>query len=167
MITVERGGKRLEKEVFRPDQDESRLKLETVIIFGARRGAEIRKQQQGEYSTFFREGLPVGAIERLFKFLGVSNAEGLPLLSLTSATYSRRKGKGKLDSTESDRVYRYAKLSRLATEMFHGDKEAARGWLKTPAHAFKGETPLERARTEYGVDQVEQLIGRIRHGIPT
>jgi uncharacterized protein (DUF2384 family) len=51
--------------------------------------------------------------------------------------------------------------------MFHGDKEAARGWLKTPAYAFKGETPLERARTEYGADQVEQLIGRIRHGIPT
>ena len=46
MITVERGGKRLEREVFRPDQDESRLKLETVIIFGARRGAEIRKRSE-------------------------------------------------------------------------------------------------------------------------
>jgi uncharacterized protein (DUF2384 family) len=51
--------------------------------------------------------------------------------------------------------------------MFHGDGEAAQQWLKSPAHAFKGETPLEHAQTEYGAREVENLIGRTRHGIPS
>jgi uncharacterized protein (DUF2384 family) len=49
--------------------------------------------------------------------------------------------------------------------MFHGDEEAARRWLKSPAYLFRGETPLEHAKTEYGAREVETLIGRIRHGI--
>ena len=64
-------------------------------------------------------------------------------------------------------VYRYTRLAALATDMFHGDGEAARHWLKSPAYAFKGETPLEHAQTEYGAREVENLIGRIRHGIPS
>lgn len=59
------------------------------------------------------------------------------------------------------------RLVALATDMFHGDGEAAQQWLKSPAHAFKGETPLEHAQTEYGTREVENLIGRIRHGIPS
>ncbi|RBP30719.1 putative toxin-antitoxin system antitoxin component (TIGR02293 family) [Marinobacter pelagius] len=58
-----------------------------------------------------------------------------------------------------------AKLASLAKDMFHGDDEGARRWLKSPARQFNGESPVEHAQTEQGAREVEALIGRIRHGV--
>jgi len=112
-------------------------------------------------------GFPTGAVLRLVEYLNVTQKDMLELLSITTATFNRRKEKGTLQSIESDRVYRYTRLAGLATTMFHGDVVAARRWLKAPAYAFNGTTPLEHARTEFGAREVENLIGRIRHGIPS
>jgi uncharacterized protein (DUF2384 family) len=58
-------------------------------------------------------------------------------------------------------------LCLLAEDLFNGERQAARLWVLSPAYAFKGETPFEHAQTEEGSREVEALIGRIRHGIPT
>jgi putative toxin-antitoxin system antitoxin component (TIGR02293 family) len=64
-------------------------------------------------------------------------------------------------------VLRFARLFRLATELYDGDEEAARAWLSKPARALDGETPLEHAETEAGAREVENLIGRLEHGVYT
>lgn len=40
-------------------------------------------------------------------------------------------------------------------------------WLGHPSTALDGETPLERAKTPTGAQDVLDLIGRLEHGIPT
>lgn len=55
-------------------------------------------------------------------------------------------------------------LLALATEMFE-DKEAAENWLHQPLPGLGGLSPLEFARREGGPQEVERLIGRLRHGI--
>ena len=40
-------------------------------------------------------------------------------------------------------------------------------WLGHPSPALAGETPLERAKTPEGAQDVLDLIGRLGHGIPT
>ena len=112
-------------------------------------------------------GFPTGSVPRLAEYLKVTQKDMLNFLSITTATFSRRKEKGTLQSIESDRVYRYTSLAGLATTLFHGDTEAAIRWLEAPSYAFKGVTPLDHARTEFGAREVENLIGRIRHGIPS
>jgi uncharacterized protein (DUF2384 family) len=50
---------------------------------------------------------------------------------------------------------------------FDDNRNDANEWLKHPNPALTGETPLERANTAIGADDVIDLIGRMEHGIPT
>jgi putative toxin-antitoxin system antitoxin component (TIGR02293 family) len=38
-------------------------------------------------------------------------------------------------------------------------------WLNSPNHGLGGRTPLQMAQTEAGSREVENLIGRLEHGV--
>jgi putative toxin-antitoxin system antitoxin component (TIGR02293 family) len=67
--------------------------------------------------------------------------------------------------SQSDRVVRIDRLTDMVRALMRGDEEATRRWLNTPQAPLGDETPLHRASTEAGEREVEQLIGRIRHGV--
>lgn len=54
-----------------------------------------------------------------------------------------------------------------ALSYFDGKRYATFEWLGHPNAALDGETPLERAKTQPGRQDVLDLIGRLEHGIPT
>jgi putative toxin-antitoxin system antitoxin component (TIGR02293 family) len=58
-----------------------------------------------------------------------------------------------------------ARIVELAVDLFDGDRAAAHRWLKWPARAFGGQTPWDVAETEKGSREVENLIGRLNHGV--
>ena len=62
-------------------------------------------------------------------------------------------------------MIRLARLKDLALTLMNGDDAAAISWLRTPLEILGGETPLEHASTEMGARDVEDLIGRLRHGV--
>ena len=66
---------------------------------------------------------------------------------------------------ESDRLLRASRVFGRALELFEGDPEAARRWLGLPQPALGGATPLAFARTEAGAREVEDLVGRLEHGV--
>ena len=113
------------------------------------------------------KGLPYGAFVRLGKNIGI------PLDALRSAagiaprTFTRRKDENKFSSEESDRIVSLSRLFAQTIELFEGDREAAQNWLKNPNHALDGRTPLDIAATETGTREVENLIGRLEHGVFT
>lgn len=153
------------KPVYRPRMTRAARHFQLtqqIVIKIAKEKSDIMESVADTISR----GIPTDSITYLFDFLDVKQGTGLSFLDISSATFSRRKKQGKLDADESNRVYRYAQIADMATEMFQGDAEEAKRWLKTPAQAFGGEMPLEHARTEFGAREVEMLIGRIRHGIP-
>ena len=43
--------------------------------------------------------------------------------------------------------------------------ENGRRWLNSPQVGLGGATPLEYAETEVGAREVEDLLGRIEHGV--
>jgi putative toxin-antitoxin system antitoxin component (TIGR02293 family) len=86
------------------------------------------------------------------------------LLSISRATLHRRKAAGRLDSVESDRVVRFARLYGKAVDVM-GAADAARAWLSAPQAGLGGEVPLEYAGTEIGAREVEDLLGRIEYGV--
>lgn len=90
-----------------------------------------------------------------------------PGSKLTSRHATRRKIAAGSDSDAAERLSRLEHLFRLATGLFEGDISRARTWLRTPEKAFAGKTPLALARTEDGGRQVENLIGRLEHGVFT
>jgi len=112
-----------------------------------------------------RTGLPFKAFEELKTALEINRKDLAELLLIKESTLTLRKSKGFLLVHESDRVIRFAKLFDQASILLQGDKNAALIWLKSPLEVLSGESPLEHAQTELGSRDVEDLIGRIRHGV--
>jgi putative toxin-antitoxin system antitoxin component (TIGR02293 family) len=113
-------------------------------------------------------------IERGFSFATLRTLEvnsGLALSLLASIigiperTLARRKTAGKLAPDESERLLRISNLFEKCVELFEGDITAAVNWLTTPKKALDQERPLMYARTEFGAREVEDLIGRLEHGV--
>ncbi|NOX10137.1 MAG: DUF2384 domain-containing protein [Gammaproteobacteria bacterium] len=112
-----------------------------------------------------KDGIEATAFEMVTKAYDIPMSEGYKLMGIPQSTLRRRLNKGKLLPNESDRVYRYAELMTKATEMMQKDSNRAASWFKKPMEIFGGETPLQHAITEIGAREVEDLIGRIRHGV--
>ncbi len=78
---------------------------------------------------------------------------------------ARRRDKGRLKPAESERLLRLSFLFEQAVDLFEEDVDAARNWLETPNVGLGGETPLRLAETELGAREVENLMGRLDHGV--
>lgn len=111
-----------------------------------------------------REGLPFFEFKALLDLLAIPEEELGRLLGISPATLNRRKKSRHLGSHESERIVRFARLFGLAMEVF-GSEAAARDWLKTANPGTAGESPLSYSDTEFGAREVENLLGRIDHGI--
>jgi len=113
---------------------------------------------------WIRQGLVIAEFSALAGWLGSTEDELAPLIGLSRATLHRRKKAGHLEAPESERLIRVTRLLARATEVF-GSEDSARSWLKRPAMAFAGESPLAFSDTEIGAREVEYLLGRLEHGV--
>ncbi|MEI7768051.1 MAG: antitoxin Xre/MbcA/ParS toxin-binding domain-containing protein [Phycisphaerae bacterium] len=106
--------------------------------------------------------------QRLARF---QKASALPwetmarFVAIPQRTLTRRQSSGRLAPDESDRVWRASRIFDLAVALCEGDTSAARQWLLTPQVGLGGALPLEFAATEVGAREVENLIGRLEHGV--
>ena len=110
-------------------------------------------------------GLPYHAVERLRAKSGLSLTDVARVTGIPLRTMSRRRDSGRLKPAESERLLRLTFLFEQAVDLFEGDANAVRSWLETPNAALHGDTPLQLAETEIGAREVENLIGRLEHGV--
>ena len=89
----------------------------------------------------------------------------LDVIRLPASTFARRKKAGKLSPDESERMYRLAGVFESAVRLFEGDVPAAREWLTRPCRGLGGAVPIELTKTEVGARAVEDMIGRLEHGV--
>lgn len=118
----------------------------------------------GDVVARIRRGMSMAEFRSLAEWLDMTDEKLAPLLGVSRATFHRRRQAGHLETPESERIVRFSRLMRRAVEVL-GSEEAAREWLKSPAVAFGGETPLSFADTEVGAREVEYLLGRLEHGV--
>ena len=111
-----------------------------------------------------REGFPMAEFRLLQELLRISEEELGRLLGISPATLHRRKKSGHLETPESERIVRFSRLFGLTMEVFQA-KDATREWLKTENPGTASESPLSYADTEFGAREVENLLGRIDHGV--
>ncbi len=78
---------------------------------------------------------------------------------------ARRKAAGRLAPDESERLLRISTVFEKTVDLFEGDVAGAVAWLTSPKRALGRETPLAYSRTELGAREVEDLIGRLEHGV--
>ena len=113
-----------------------------------------------------RNGLPTSFLDSLKDALEMTETQLADVVGIARQTLVRRKKQGVLRRDEGDRASTIASMFDMALSYFDGNREHALDWLKHPHAALAGETPLERADTATGAEDVIDLIGRLEHGIP-
>ena len=113
-----------------------------------------------------RAGLPASFLDRLKDTLEMTETQLAGVVGIPRQTLVRRRLGGVLRHDEGDRAATVARVFNRALSYFDGNREHALDWLKHPNPALAGETPLERANTATGAEDVSDLIGRLEHGIP-
>ena len=110
-------------------------------------------------------GFSYKALAALEANSGVSVQTLAEIIGIPERTLARRKAAGRLAPDESERLLRVSSVFEKAVELFEGDVFSAVQWLATPKRALEKQTPLDYARTEVGAREVENLIGRLEHGV--
>lgn len=86
------------------------------------------------------------------------------VLHLPLRTIARRKRERRLQADESDRLCRLARIAAQAEDVL-GDAARAARWLRAPNRALGRQAPLALLDTDLGSRQVEEVLGRIEHGV--
>jgi len=82
--------------------------------------------------------LPYSAVRALQDALGLSFGQLAEMLRVSPRTLERRKVGGSLDAVTSDRALRLSRLYSLVLDLFEGDVEGSREWLKEKNAALDG-----------------------------
>lgn len=118
----------------------------------------------------------IQAVERGFAFrsletfsaeTGFAPAEVASLVGIPERTLARRKSSGRLSPDESERLLRVSSIFERAVALFEGNVDETLDWLTQPKKALGDKVPLDYSRSELGAREVENLIGRLEHGVFT
>jgi putative toxin-antitoxin system antitoxin component (TIGR02293 family) len=107
----------------------------------------------------------ISAADFLKKRLGLNDKEMAAYLGTSPATLQRKRQKQQTISfVQGDRLSRMARLLAKAEQLF-GNSKTASEWLKSPQRGFGGKIPFDLMDTEAGAREVEDLLGRMQHGV--
>ena len=132
-----------------------------VALFGLRRYDPLHVMEQ------IQHGLSYSAFERFQRNTELPYRLLAKIVEIPERTLARRKDAGRFEPDESDRLARTSRVFARAIELFEGNAADAREWLTSSVRALGGRTPLAFASTDVGAIEVEHLIGRLEHGIPS
>lgn len=135
---------------------------EIVDVLSGEESRDVRNTE--DLKRWIREGLPFTSLEAVMEQFGLKREEVSWALDLPLRTLARRKQERRLSPGESDRLFRVVRIAVQAAEVLGGREEASR-WLHTQNRALGGQTPLELLDTDLGSRQVEDVLGRIEHGV--
>jgi putative toxin-antitoxin system antitoxin component (TIGR02293 family) len=85
------------------------------------------------------------------------------MIAESGPTHSERR-KHPDDIEDLDRLQNIVDVTARAIEVF-GTREKALRWLKTPVRSLDDQTPISLLKNPEGVDRVQDILGRVEHGI--
>jgi putative toxin-antitoxin system antitoxin component (TIGR02293 family) len=117
-----------------------------------------------DWVSVIRKGISSAALDSLARTIHVTQSELAVALGIPARTLARRKRDGVLNSEESAKLVRLARVVARAEETF-GDLDVALDWLKASNAAMSGATPFSLLDTDIGAENVMDTLGRIEHGV--
>ena len=116
-----------------------------------------------DLQSAIRDGFPQTVVGEVLRSTGLTLKELAGTLDVSTRSLQRRRREGRLARTESDRLYRLARIVALAKGSL-GEDERAMRWLRRPNRALGGTAPIDSLDTEIGARAVEGVLGRIAYG---
>ena len=126
--------------------------------------AQLEEMPQGDLIRVVSSGLPARLARELARCLEISLDDMAGLLRMNPRTLQRRMGEGSLDLSESERLWQLSRLFHRAEEVLES-RAGALHWFKNPIAALGWATPMAYARTAVGLRELENILGRIEHGV--
>ena len=138
--------------------------LSVEALLGGKRVLQAKPRTPLDWVSVIRHGISSAAVDSLAKTLHVTQSELAAALGIPERTLARRKKEGMLNSEESTKLVRLARVVERAEKVFE-NLDAALDWLKSPNAALSGATPLSLLDTDIGAESVLDTLGRIEHGV--
>lgn len=135
-----------------------------VEALGGRKVLKRRIRNLDELRGAVEAGLPYASLEAVIDKFGLGRQEAAAALNLPQRTIARRKKEQRLQADESDRLLRLARISAQAAATLGSEVKAAH-WLRRPNRALGNRAPLDLIDSDIGTRQIEEILGRIEHGI--
>ena len=104
-------------------------------------------------------------LTQLASQLGVTLKELAPLLQLSESTLHRLRRQTALTGPTAERVELLRGIIQHGLGVYGGEESAFQDWLRYPLGELDGRTPLQTLTTIAGFTQVDDVLGRIEHGI--
>lgn len=141
------------------------IRAEQIVeVLGGRKILKRQVASLDDLRETVRAGLPFASLMAVMEKFGLERMEAARAIRLPQRTIARRKKEQRLRADESDRLVRLARLGAEATQLF-GTEEKAATWLRRPNRALGRHAPLELLDNDLGARQVEDVLGRIQHGV--
>lgn len=143
------------------------MEYPTARMLGGRRILRRSISSEIQLAGMVREGLPSQALDHVLAELtpdAATQAEVYAVVGSARTLQRKRTAGTRLSPDESDRLARLARILARAEEAL-GDAGKARRWLGKSNFALGGVKPLVLLDSDAGALAVEQVLGRIEHGI--
>lgn len=113
-----------------------------------------------------RKGIKVSTAKKVIDQIEINQEELAEYSGINKRTLSRRFRESAKSFTpeESEKIIRLAKVYTEAVDVFDEQSKALE-WLKRPNKALKNELPISLLDSEFGAEQVLNVLGRIREGV--
>ena len=131
-------------------------------LFGHARAADA--MSDFDVLQLTRNGLPKRLLLSLAKRISLTLEEFAGILHISERTLQRYDDEAIIKTEYAEKAVELARLYTRGEEVF-GSLDKFKTWMKTPLHAFKGETPVSHLDTSIGFDMIFKELGRIEHGI--
>lgn len=119
-----------------------------------------------ELSAEVQRGLPVASLTHLVEEFhpSLSPQSIFAVVGTKPALHGEEPHRERLSASQSERLVRLARLAVRAREAL-GDRDIAYQWLGKPNRALEGRRPVELLDTDDGATVVQDVLGRIEHGV--
>jgi putative toxin-antitoxin system antitoxin component (TIGR02293 family) len=123
-----------------------------------------RSSSEFDIVRLARQGLPKRVLTTLAQKISLTLQELAGIMHINERTLQRYDDDTVVKTEYAEKAVELARLYTRGEEVF-GSLDKFKLWMKTPSHAFKGETPIALLDTSIGFDLVLRELGRMEHGI--
>lgn len=125
----------------------------------------LHAESSGELIRQLGRGFSFHAVQSLESRSGLQVSRIAAIIGIPARTLARRKSSGRLTADESEKLLRLSGIFEKALDLFDGNRTSALAWLSSPKTELEDQAPIDYARTEIGAREVEELMGRLEHGV--
>jgi putative toxin-antitoxin system antitoxin component (TIGR02293 family) len=141
------------------------LELNLVYLLGGKSIVTQPLRSGFDIISLSNEGITKASLDALIGHLGISKktfAENI--LGISVKTLERKKSTDKLDKHISSHAIEIAKVAKHAFDVFENE-DKVKIWLNTPNRALNNIKPIDLFYIPTGLNMVDNILGRIEHGV--